>query len=248
MIRSFQNYVVFKTTSLSNEKVKYKGMELFRDTSYNPKEHTNITGEVVSVPVRMSKTIPISQVSRGLPSYHGESPYVYRWLSDIPQEVNVGDKIYFHYNTVVPQNIIQVEGESPNRTWYIKVRYDQIYCAVRNGEIIMIAGHCLVDPDFQSWEDISLPTYSNLLGDDGKPLLKPKEQWLVTKSAPTYKYLLGYVRHVGSPIRGDKTEVKVGQKIIYSKNADFMINVENRDYFLIHQRFILGRWEESEND
>jgi len=244
MIKAFQNYVVFKTTSLSNEKVKYKGMELIRDTSYNPKEHTNISGEVVSVPVRLSSTLPISQVSKGLPSYHGASPYIYRWLSDIEQQVKVGDKIFFHFNTIVPQNIVQVDGERENRTWYIKCRYDQIYCAVRNEEIIMIGGYCLVDPDFQTWEDISIPTYSNLLGEDGKPLLKPKEQWIVTKTAPTYKYLLGFVRHVGSPVRGDRTEVKVGQKILYQKNADFMINVEGKDYFLIHQRHIYGRFEE----
>ncbi len=138
---------------------------------------------------------------------------------------------------------MRIEGKHPNRIWYIKVSYEQVICAVRDGKIIMIGGNCLIDPDFESWEDLAIPTYSDLVGEDGQKILKPKEQWIVTKSAPGYKYLLGFVKKVGSPLMGDTCEIKEGQRIWYHKNADWMVKIEGRDYFVIKQRHIIGREE-----
>ncbi len=246
MFKAFQNFIIFKTDKLFIDKVSYKGIggvELYIDPTFEPAKHVCIYGEVVSVPVRMSPTIPISQESRGLPSYHGVAPYHYKYLSDIPQEVRVGDRIYFHFNTIKQQNFVQVDGKHPDRTWFIKVRYDQVFCVIRDGKIIPIGGNCLIDPDFESWEDISIPVPSGLTNPDGSPIMKPKEQWLVTKSAPSYKYLKGFVRHVGSPLRGDNCEIREGQRIWYHRNADFMVKVEGREYFVIKQRHIIGREE-----
>lgn len=246
MINGFANFVIFKTDTLFNDKVKYKGIggrELVIDPSFEPAKHVRIYGEVVSVPIHMSPGIPIAQDYRGIPSYHGQSPYSYKYLADIEPEVKVGDRIYFHFNTVAEKNFVQIDGVHPNRVWYVKVRYDQIICAVRDGVIIPIGGYTLVDPDFETWEDLQVPTYSSIKDKDGKPMLKPKDQWLVRKSTPGYKHLLGFVRHVGSPLRGDKCEVSVGQKIIYRRNADWMVHIEGRDYFVIKQRHIEGRYE-----
>jgi hypothetical protein len=245
-MKSFNNFIIFKTDKLFEDHVQYKGVDgkdLFFENGFDPAKHARIYGEVVSLPIRLSHGIPISQQTKGLPGYHEQTPYVYRYVSDVEQEVEIGDRIYFHFNTIKNHNIVKVEGTHPNRVWYIKVRYDNVYCAIRDGKIIMIAGNTLVDPDFESWEDISVPTYSDLLGEDGKQMLKPKEQWLVTKSMPTYKYLAGFVRHIGSPLKGDKCECVPGQKILYHRNADFMIKVEGREYFMIKQRHIIGRFE-----
>lgn len=247
MIKAFRNFVVFKTDTLHNTGTVFKGIGgknlVLGDPNFDPAKHVRIYGEVLSLPIELTD-IPITQEYKGLPSYSTQSPYRYKFLSDISQEIKVGDRIYYHFNTIKPHNMINVEGVHPNRTWYIKVRYDQIICAVRDGNIIPIGGYMLVDPDFESWEDIMVPTYSNIQDNDGKPILKPKSQWLVRKSAPGYKYLLGFVRHVGTPLRGDKVEVKVGQKIVYTRNADWLVNIEGKDYFVIKQRHVLGRWEE----
>lgn len=246
MFKAFQNFIIFKTTELFNDKVSYKGIggvELYIDPSFDPAKHVRIYGEVVSVPVRMSPTIPISQESRGLPSYHGVAPYHYKYLSDIEQEVQVGDRIYFHFNTIKQKNFVQVDGKHPDRTWYIKVRMDQVFCVVRDGKIIPIGGHTLIEPDWESWEDIQIPTYSELKDKDGNPLLKPKDQWIVTKSAPGYRYLKGFVRHVGSALKGDKCEVREGQRIWYHRNSDFLVKIEGKDFFVIKQRHIIAREE-----
>lgn len=245
-MKAFHDFLIFKTNELFNDKVKFKGIggkDLRIDPSFEPAVHARIYGEVVSLPIRLSTGIPISQQHRGHPGYHEESPFEYKYLADIAQEVQVGDRIYFHFNTIKQKNFVQVDGVHPNRTWYVKVRYDQVICAVREGQIIPIGSHVLVDPDFESWEDITIPTYSSLKDAQGKPILKPKDQWIVTKSQPTYRYLLGFVRHVGTPLRGMPLEIKPGQKIVYHKNADWKVNIEDRDYFVIKQRHILGRFE-----
>lgn len=246
MIKSFSNFLVFKTDTLFNDKVKFKGIgdrELVLDPSFDPARHVRIYGEVVSLPIHLSKNIIISQQHAGLPSYHEKSPYSYKYLTDIVPEVRIGDRIYYHFNTIKTHNFVREEGVHPHRTWYVKVRYDQIICAVRDGVIIPIGGHCLIDPDFESWEDIQIPTYSEFVDKDGAWLLKPKEQWLYKKSHPGYKFLTGFCRHVGTPIKGDVCEIKVGQKILYRRNADWMVKIEDRDYFVIKQRHIEGRWE-----
>lgn len=246
-MKAFNDFILFKTDTLFNDKVQFKGidgMQLSMDPTFEPAMHARIYGEVVSIPLRLSKNIPISQQHRGHPGYHEESTFSYQFISDIEQEVKVGDRIYYHFNTIKQKNIIKVEGVHPDRVWHLKVRYDQVIVAVRDGQIIPIGSHVLIDPDFESWSDISVPTYSNIMDSRGKPTVRPKNQWLVTKSKPGYKYLTGFVRHVGTPLRGMKNEIKEGQKIVYHKNADWKVHIEGRDFFCIKQRHILGRFQD----
>lgn len=245
-MKSFQNFLIFKTDLLFEDHVKYKGVggrELSLDSSFDPARHCRIYGEVVSLPMRLSPNIPISQEHKGTPSFHEQSPYRYKYLSDVEMEIKIGDRVYFHFNTIKPHNIVRVDGVHPDRIWFIKVRYEQVICAVRDGKIIMTGGHTLIDPDFESWKDISIPTYSDLKDKDGNYILKPESQWLVKKSAPGYAYLTGFVSAVGSPLKGDTCEVKVGQKIWYHRNADWMVKIEGREYFVIKQRHLIGREE-----
>lgn len=246
---AFQNYVVFKTDLLFEQHCKAKGIngrELVFDPGFEPQRHSRIYGEVISVPNFLSQ-FPMMDESRGLPAYHDSAPVQFKHLSDVQMEVKVGDRIYFHYNTMKMGNIIQEEGLHPKKTFYMKVRYDSVICAVRKSiitqetKIIPIGGYTLIDPDFESWEDILVPTYSEILDGLGQKQLKPKELWIQRKLAPEYKYLTGYVRHVGTPLQGDELEIEPGQKIWYRKNADWMVKIEDRDYFVVRQRHIIGK-------
>lgn len=248
---AFTDYILFKTDRLFIDKVKIggeNGRELFFDPSFDPRRHAQISGEVTSVPGILSSKA-ITQEHRGMPSYHESSPFKCKFVSDIQMEVQPGDKIYYHFNTIKTENIVSEEGVFPNRTYYLKVRYDQVICAARTTltsdsvvtNIIPIGEYTLIDPDFESWDDILVPTYSNIMDKAGKPQLRPKSQWLQKKVAPSYKYLTGFVRHVGSPLIGDETEIEVGQKIWYRQNADWQVKIEERDYFVVRQRHIIGK-------
>lgn len=116
---------------------------------------------------------------------------------------------------------------------------------VYNKTIIPIGSYCLVEPDFETWEDISIPTPETingqvLLGLDGKPRMKPKDQWLVTKVMPGEKYLRGYVRHVSKPLKGDLPFLKQGMYVYMQKNADTKVTIEDVDYLRMRQRHIFA--------
>src|SRR5690349_20152373 len=178
-MRALRNYIIFKTDTLFNEKTKFKGVggkEIVFRPDFNPTMHARIYGEVVSVPGELSK-IPISQVSRGIPTYHDYSPFFYKYVSDIVNELAEGDRIYYHFNTVMnPYNILEEKQEDGKRMFYMKVRYDQVICSVRDGAIKMIGGYTLVEPDYETWEDIMVPTFTNFTNKLGEKIPKPKEQ------------------------------------------------------------------------
>jgi len=242
-MNSYQNYLVFKTDKLFLDKASFKGVngtDVVIQPDFDPQKHVVNFGEVVSIPLHLTHR-PITQEHRGSPAYHEESPFVYRFLHDIEQEVQVGMKIYYHFNTICNKNLVRVDGKHPNRVFYYKVSYDQVICAVRNGVIIPIASFILADPDFESWDDILVKTYSHLKDEQGNPIELPKDKWIQRKVKPEYKFLTAYVRHTGKPFKGDTCEIAVGDKIYYRRNADWINKIEDREYFVIRQRHITGK-------
>lgn len=266
MLKSFQNYIVFKTDKMFEDKVKLggkDGRELIFDPMFQPWLHVRTFGEVVDIPIHLGPQPMPMQEYVGTPEYFGYAPTKFKKLSDIEPEVEIGDKIYFHFNTVALKNMMLEEGEHPNKTYYFKVRYDQVICAVRESmtigvipdtfkadggrtvktthkRIIPIGSYTLVEPDYETWDDILIPTYTDLVDEQGKKIPKPKDKWIQTKVMPKYHELKGYVRHVGTPLKGDECQVNEGDHIIYRKNADWTVKIEGKDYFVIRQRHILG--------
>lgn len=257
MIEAYASHVIVKTDAIYENYVKFKGLngrEIYIDHRFDPQRHARIYAEVVSVP-RYIQPILFMQEHAGVPPYHGHSNYSYKMLDSIEPEVQVGDKVYMHFNAMISNlmikksHLVREDGVHPNKTWYFKVRYDNLIAVVRNGVTIPVGSFVLCDPDWESWDEISRPTPVTLngkpvLNKDGTKMMKPKEQWLVTKVAPGYQFLKAFVRVLGTPLRGDKCEIAVGQKIWYRRNADWMVKIEGKDYFAIRQRHIIGREEE----
>lgn len=248
MRQAGDNYVIFKTDTLFEDKVKIQGGHLYFDSGFEPPRHTRTYGEVYQVPLRLKK-IPMSQERNGTPEYFDETPYRYTFTDQIEMEVQVGDRIYFHYNIIMRMNqqIVHEEVVDGKKIWYFRVRYDSIQCAVRNGVIIPIGSYVLVEPDMESIDEILIPIA--LMGADGKPLrdqlggpiLAPKEKWLQKKVAPSAKPLRGRVAHIGSPLKGCVCELKVGDLVYFRPNADWTNKIEGNEYYTIRQGHILGR-------
>jgi hypothetical protein len=111
-------------------------------------------------------------------------------------------------------------------------------------KIVMIGSYVFVEPDMESWEDISIPTPETVNGiplmEKGRPVMKPKDQWVVVKSTPGKKYLAGWVRHIGSPLKGDRCDIREGAYVYFRPLLDTVIEFEGFHFYKMRQRYISG--------
>jgi hypothetical protein len=251
-MRKFQaDFCVAKTDRLLNESagfVGHNGQTVFVDASFNPEHHVNNQVVLASVPNKLTKK-PLGFNAIGAPHYYEFSPTEVYWLDQLPMVLRQGDTAYLKYTAIVNairDRRVEEVVEDGKKWYYFPVSYEDVFCVKRDGEYICNATWTLVEPDMESWDDILLPL--PMVGADGKmvidalgvPVLKPKEQWLSTKSKPGNKPLRGFVRAIGEPQKGEICDLSVGDHIIYHTNADFEVTVDNQKYFLMKQRHILA--------
>lgn len=254
-------YCLIKVDNLFEDTTESKGIDnipLMVDTTFQPERRIRTTGEVIQLPLFMGNQ-PILSVNSGWPGYgpiryipdhdtdeelatalYSQGDYNYRVMSDIVPEIEIGMKIHFKWRTLFSHKNLIAETKGENgRQWIYKVNYDQIYCAVKDGKIIPIGSHLFIDPIFENWDELLIPTYSNIKDKDGKPILRPKSQWIQTRSAPKQKDRLGVIKHIGSPLKGDVCHLSVGEKVLYKPNLKSMITVEGQKYFIILQDMVV---------
>jgi len=88
-------------------------------------------------------------------------------------DLQVGDKVYFHYLTVDPNNLVEVDGKD-----YYQVDYFNIFCYKRDGEMHMTNEWCLVEPV----EDVVGTHYEGTSIISGKvPQEEKLQNWQVKK-------------------------------------------------------------------
>lgn len=248
-------YVLVKTDSIIDDELDDTGLDgrpLVTDTTYNRQKRMRIWGTVIQLPVDMGNTI-ISSIPTGYPTYgvskvfkdhdmDNASPALYtiggvnkyKFMRDIKQEIQVNDKIYFKWRGYYTKhNCIAV---SSDKSMYIyKIPYDFIFCAVRNGEIIPIGSHVLIEPELENLEETLMPTYFPFNDENGKPVAKPKSEWIATKMFPENKDRQGVVAHVGSPMIGEECHLKAGDKIIYKNSIKNLIPIEGKKFIVLRQ-------------
>ncbi len=146
--------------------------------------------------------------------------FVHEWktCADFVQEVLEGDKIYFHFNTITDQNLVQYLGDK-----IYKLAYQNAICVVRDGVIMPITGHILVDP---IWDDGVQDLGTGKRG-------KLSESGIVTELHDKPKYLEGIVKHVCSPMNGDIMDISAGDKVIYKPHADWEVEIEGVKFYVI---------------
>lgn len=302
-MRLVRDFIIVKVPSVFIDETKYKGlngMNIMLNVFHRPEHHTRNYGIVVSTPISLGKWPIISQ-----PTFPGGKSH-YRRMSDIPMDIEVGDKVYFHYNCLLPDTHTRlynylfvksqkeiVNGKEVNFL-YFRIKYDLCFAVVRyhkthasmkdftwdmeeqlkpltcpidpsgdeelkqeerfiasdnvyRKEVKMIGSYVFVEPDMETWEDISIPipqVGSNgkiLLDDKGNKIMKPKDQWIVSKAQPEERDLEGWVRHIGPPLKGDhELSAREGTKIIFRPHANTKLNFEGKDYFRMRQRHIIA--------
>lgn len=157
--------------------------------------------------------------------------------SDIAQKCDVRrfDKVYFSESVTEPDNFL---GRHKGNDLY-KLAVTEIICTVRMGSIRMQGGWCLVEPNVETWEDISIPTPfvvngKVLTNPDGSTRYRPKDEWIVKKSQPEAKPLEAFMRHF-NPFN----ELNEGDRVIYEYGANWPVTVEGKEYLAIQERDIL---------
>lgn len=223
------------------------------DTDYAKERHANTSGIVIQLPVDLGKH-PLSSDRMGFPKYGASrlpendvqiSAALYarpvanwKFRNDIAPEVQIGDKVYVMWQTVFDKrNLI---AQSPDKKSFIfKVAYDLIYCVVREGAIIPIGSHVLIDPVFESYDSILRPTFYPFNGPDGKPAPRPKKDWIQVKTAPSNVDREGVIAHIGTPLRGERCALKAGMKVLYKPKMKTLLEVEGNKYFIMKQSQIL---------
>jgi co-chaperonin GroES (HSP10) len=236
---------------------------------YNPLEKKRIWGEVVRVPWKLTKDTIIRTESPGLPEpdryishdqvqQHGTQllqygcyPFVptYKTVADIHPDVQPGDKIYFHYGTVEKENQINID----NIENLYKLSYQNALCVVRNGEIIPVSGHCLIEA---IWDDDIVDIGSGMKGKispsgiitqtDVQYIIvetKQGEERLENTGRIKSKYLEGKVAYICKPLKGEEICFGVGDHIIFKRFADWKIKVEGKEYYCIKYWDIEAKFE-----
>lgn len=255
-------YVLIKTDTIHENVTSFVGNDgklIHTDVTYLPQQRTRIYGTVIQTPVMMGSMF-IRQIPPGTPGYGAirtfkdhdmDSPShafykiggtsKYKYMSDIIPEVQNGDKIYFKWRVMSGKNNMVAQSRNEPKEYIFKVPYDQIYCIVRDGKIIPVGGHVLIDPEVETFDEILVPTFFPHTGPDGKPVVRPKDQWLQKKAFPENKERIGSIMHVGKPMIGDMSYLKPGMRVLYKLQIKSLHTIEEKKYIVLRQDKLIAK-------
>jgi co-chaperonin GroES (HSP10) len=198
------NKIIVRAEDLYNYYVSKGDLKLYVDPLFKRGVAKTKVAQVVEVPSEM-----------------------YGWSRTVP-EVHVGDKVYIHHNALEEFNMI------PDSKGLWVIEYEDVLCAVRDGNIIPINGRILAEPIFD--DDIIEIDYHG-----AKRKVKMTESGLVKELDPSYNLKKARLAHIGTPQKGDaKVPINKGDVFYYILNADYKNEIEGKEYFVMFQDEIIA--------
>lgn len=208
MIQSPLNNVVVKvkTKYHKNFSNMMKRANLNPGSQVNPADYVQIFGEVVSVPKTISNRL----------DYKGYTA----------EDIRVGDTAIFRYD-VIYSFLENVQGDAPlyaNMVWFKGQEYfmadiQKVFGVIRDGEIIMINGYCMV-------EEMSVPS----------ALILPNHLKNVIQASSAI------LSHIGKPLSHQKCiQVERGDIVYYNPGLIQRYEINDKVFGILSQRHILGR-------
>jgi co-chaperonin GroES (HSP10) len=137
------------------------------------------------------------------------------------EPIQVGDKLYLHFNAIWEETRVQFCEEQP--LWSIHV--EDIFCIVRDGKIIMYGDRVFCEPIY----DDDVVVEDNLR-------VRKSRSGLITEINVGHNLRKARVAHVNRDCAA-----QVGEVVIYEKDADFENIVEGKTYFCMCNEDILFR-------
>lgn len=199
--------IIVKIDRSMEDEIKLAGgIKLFLSTRLNLQEHVTIKGICVGVP-----------------------PFLKREdLQVIEPIVEIGDEVYFSYQTIFDQfltedvqyymNEIKIDGES-----YWIVDYICVFFVKRGEKIEMVGSHVLVEP---IEENLKVPDF----------LVLPKSMTDVQRKDK------GIVKAIGCKnIGAQDIEVKNGDMVLFDEKYIERYNIWDKPYYIIKQDRILSK-------
>lgn len=205
------NYLTVKVDSLMEDQYKSSTLDLKIRTDLRPTHHTKTYGEVIGLPrAYRDDVMPDGDIlwdSKGIDDFF-----------------KIGDKIYFHYNSVLDkQKMIE------DKVFFVAAR--RVFCKVVDDEIIMSPGFSLGEKVFQdNVVEIEL---------DGKKTMAEvsKETGIVIDIFPKPIKNNLLIRHSSMD--------KVNDRVLMLDDNNMEIEVENQTYHLVENRDIMGTYCEN---
>jgi hypothetical protein len=203
MIQSLQNNIICSIYPkfISGYSNIIKAANSNPGSQLNPADLVNIVGTVVSIPKR---------ITTDKWGYQGYST----------KDIQVEDKLIFSYTIVY--NLEEVEfSDVPlykNMFWYQgkeywKVDIQQAFAVIRDNEIIMLNGYCMVE-DMDVEAKIYLPQYLQRIAKTGS----------------------GILSHIGNPLEHkEKITAKQGERIYYNPNLLQRYQIKDNKFGIIRQ-------------
>lgn len=194
------NYVLVRPLRKDNELVLSDKQTIFIDPSWEREKHAPSAGVVIRTPSRIY--------------FNPKDPNSAEYETD--QELLEGDTVVFHYlcfqTAIERRQCFTVNGEI-----YLLIKYDQIFLAKRDEDVIPINGWLIIEPDD---EEVNIGT-----------LIKPDQ--LLNRKSLTH----GTIRFAGTIVRNyasiytkdkpfDTDEVSIGDHVTFSKEDSIPLQYE----------------------
>lgn len=243
-------------------------------------------GIVVGLPIKLTDEVKIIQIDPGLPapgaylsneriaSSNGNADpqaslniFTYQWKTnaDFEMEMQEGDKVYFHHNTVTNDNNVPEIGDK-----VYKLGYCNAICIIRETRAgITVTEKCLFKTEYSNGDSVSdwettdikpfdakieiIPIAGHILveplWEEGVQDLGNNVRGKVTKSGIISELhdkpepLRGKVAFVGSAMKGETMELVTGDKIIYLPHADYEVEIEDKKYYVMKYWEIIAKFE-----
>ena len=218
------NYVLVEAPQQLVEEVNMNGTRLYIDPTYEVQKHALTHGKVVMVPDKLFFSNNPKRADATL-EFGTE------------MELKVGDIAYFHYlqpeRAIVEGRVITHEGKR-----CIIIKYDTIFCAIRDDDFIMVNGWMLVEVEKE--------------GSFKSSILHVPDNHQERKNT-----LRGTIAHLGTPNYGYKFEkisgesdwggkdLKKGDKVMFEKFSDIPIEYDMHktiegEYYRMQRKDIMG--------
>ena len=205
------NSLIVEVGAQYDDTVQYGSLSIFIDPLFKPTHNARIYGVV--------KAIPKGKC------YNEDG-------IEIEADVQVGDKVYFHYLATFDENACLYGN-------YYRIPYCWVFCVVRGTDIIPIGGWTFCEKMVEGEEEFSQVEVNGV-----KISAVTNSSGLVTSIGKKESTKVAIMRHIGKPLKNvNSIDVNSGEKVLIEKSLNFENTIEGKSYYTIRQGDILGKYK-----